>query len=358
VQVVSTTAIGQGYKLVLDSVTIVSDPAFPNETADFAFDSTGTQILKMSDVLQNGDVRTYKIRYTPTTTGNKHARIIYSYHRQDDPTITAAVDTTIVGTGLTEHTTLSAAKDPANPSDRFNAKTSLNIDVPIQMTAPIASTAQIDHIVFDLSFTQDQFNPGTGINNPWLVGANGYNVTYTESNAGGITTLHVTAVAPAGGVTSATKIADLNLQVALARTKGSNFVISNAGFYTANSPDTVCYVGHDSIPGVFDPTDVCGDSTMRQYMITDKLRFTMDNVRPNPAQSSVTIGLNVADNATPISVEMFNAVGEKVRTFEGQTLSTGRQDMNLDLTGLPQGPYTVRVSTPGQMGSQMVLIQR
>lgn len=360
VQVVTTTAIGQGYKLVLDSITIQEDPANPGESGDFVFDSTGTQVLTMTDVLQNGDTRTYKVRYTPSTTGTKHARIRYAYHRLDDPSITSVIDTTIIGSGLQEHTILSAAKDPANPTAAFAGKTNDFVTVPINLTQTIRPEALVKTITFDLSFVQDQFDPATGHGAPWLTAASGYTITsQNETDANGIATIHVALESANGVVQNADHVADLTLKVMIARTKSSSFVISNVAFFEAGNTTPLCYVAHDTIPGMFDPTDICGDSTLRQYLITGRLRFSIGDVRPNPASNSVQIGLDIAEDGVPLTVELYNVVGEQLRIFaNGQAMAAGHQKMDLNLTGLPEGAYTVRVAAPGQVGSQMILIQR
>jgi len=203
---------------------------------------------------------------------------------------------------------------------------------------------------------QDQFQPVS--NGNYFVGANGNTIaTQTETDANGLATVHV--VLQSGSPITGGHVADLIGTVAVARARGTAITVSNVAFFDNTNPTPLCYVAHTEIPAVFQPSDLCGDTTLRQYMITGKLRFSIGQVSPNPASNTVQVGLDVKEEGTPVTVELFNVTGESVRTYTtSQTMGIGHQNMDLDLTGLPQGAYTIKVSAPGETGSQMILIQR
>jgi hypothetical protein len=94
-------------------------------------------------------------------------------------------------------------------------------------------------------------------------------------------------------------------------------------------------------------------------MQTGALLFSIRDVRPNPATNMLKVDLQIAQDGIPVTVELYNVLGQSVRMFtQGVAMPSGVQSMDLDVSGLPSGTYSVHVTTPGQTSSHMLLIQR
>lgn len=66
---------------------------------------------------------------------------------------------------------------------------------------------------------------------------------------------------------------------------------------------------------------------------------------PNPFNPSTTISLSL-DKASPIQVQVFNSIGQKVQTLVQSQLSSGIHEFRFDGSNLSSGMYLVVVSTP------------
>jgi hypothetical protein len=63
---------------------------------------------------------------------------------------------------------------------------------------------------------------------------------------------------------------------------------------------------------------------------------------PNPAQNAVTINY-YTDTENPITIRLFDALGKTV--LQQQAIATlGENQLNIDLTALPQGYYLVELN--------------
>ena len=66
---------------------------------------------------------------------------------------------------------------------------------------------------------------------------------------------------------------------------------------------------------------------------------------PNPFNPSTTISVSL-DKASPIQVQVFNSIGQKVQTLVQSQLSSGIHEFRFDGSNLSSGMYLVVVSTP------------
>ncbi|MDP4198796.1 MAG: choice-of-anchor D domain-containing protein [Bacteroidota bacterium] len=360
----SVAVISSGTRnALLEKVEILPDPAYPTEVSAFQFSASvgGGQTLNLIPpvVLIPGERKTLPVEYQPSDVLPKHAFVRYTFDTADNPT-PAGIWTDmepLLGTGLQEHTVISVAADPTNPVVKFTGHANDIIQVPLHILKPIRSEAAVAKIAFDVSFEQDLFDPtGAGA----AIATNGYQiVSQTESDAGGIATWHI-VVHPTAKTAfdSADVIGNLSLKIMVARETSSNFVASNVDFQDVNGT-SLCYVLHQEIPGVFTPIDLCGNPTERTFLTVGAVRFSIGEAHPNPATHSAQVTLDVHQDGTPMTVELFNVLGQSVRTFTtDQLMSAGTRDLDLDLTGLAGGSYTLRVTAPEQVHSQMILIQK
>jgi len=76
---------------------------------------------------------------------------------------------------------------------------------------------------------------------------------------------------------------------------------------------------------------------------------------PNPTASSALVVYTLPADAQ-VSLELFNALGEKVRTIVSEVQKQGDYRIQLDATGLPEGSYFLRLASGGQVVSRQITL--
>ena len=80
--------------------------------------------------------------------------------------------------------------------------------------------------------------------------------------------------------------------------------------------------------------------------------------QPHPVVSSSTIGISV-EETSPVTVELHNLLGQRVRTLYDGTLTPGRVlDVEIDAQELPSGTYFVRTTSDLGQNTQRVAVVR
>ena len=77
-------------------------------------------------------------------------------------------------------------------------------------------------------------------------------------------------------------------------------------------------------------------------------------VYPNPAQTSATIAYTVPTGTQAVALNVYNSLGQRVRTLSGG-LQAGRQQ--LALGSLPAGAYLVKLQIGDQLASRKVVVE-
>lgn len=85
---------------------------------------------------------------------------------------------------------------------------------------------------------------------------------------------------------------------------------------------------------------------------------TVSNVQlyPNPAAQNTTILFEAKSNA-PITITILNTLGEKVSTPILKTVTSGKQEIEIPTSALPNGVYFVQLSSSEKTHTQTLLIQ-
>jgi len=78
---------------------------------------------------------------------------------------------------------------------------------------------------------------------------------------------------------------------------------------------------------------------------------------PNPTADFATVAL-VTDRAASVRVQVYNLVGQQVSSLDAQTLPAGYHKLNVNVTDLPTGVYTVRIEADGQVASRLLQVNR
>ncbi|GAC1381630.1 MAG: hypothetical protein NVSMB30_29330 [Hymenobacter sp.] len=78
------------------------------------------------------------------------------------------------------------------------------------------------------------------------------------------------------------------------------------------------------------------------------------NVYPNPAQAISTIAYAIPAGQTLVSLAVYNALGQRVRTLNSGP-TAGRQLLNLE--GLPSGSYLIKLQIGDVISSRKLVVQ-
>ena len=354
----SVMAVSKGSRDVnLLGVTIVDAAGAAGESNEFQF-AGGTRTLAPNVLLKRNQAYYAGIQYIPTMKKSVSAWVVFTFDTVGDISGVGKWNDTVLitGTGLQEHQTVSLANPVAGP---YIAQTGSAFSVPIQLTESISPNADVHAVTMDITYRRDLFQLAS-TSTPVSATA-GYQVvsaSVSDNAAAGTETVTVTLAPSSGGsFSSSAVIGNLNLQLMVARDTNSVFAINNVSL-TDSRGVVVCWVLHDTLPGAFTPMALCGDALLRRFMTTGELAFSIGEVRPNPATTSVHVDMNVRKDGMPMTIELYNVLGQKVRTFTTeQFMHAGARQMDLDLTGIAAGSYSLRVTTPETTKSAMLLIQ-
>jgi hypothetical protein len=77
---------------------------------------------------------------------------------------------------------------------------------------------------------------------------------------------------------------------------------------------------------------------------------------PNPTSRQATVQFVVLDRRE-VSLRLYDTLGRQVRTLTDGNLE-GRQEMQVDLSGLSSGTYFLRLDAEGQTETQQVTVVR
>jgi hypothetical protein len=78
---------------------------------------------------------------------------------------------------------------------------------------------------------------------------------------------------------------------------------------------------------------------------------------PSPARGSVTLRYELSESS-PARIEIYNLLGQHVRTVLDRRQRGGRYEETLDLSGLASGTYLVRLTTGGTVQTERLTVVR
>ena len=142
------------------------------------------------------------------------------------------------------------------------------------------------------------------------------------------------------------------------------FVESNVEGGTTSAPQSYRFTD-DDLPFAADrleyrlrQVDLDGSETL-----TDPISIepTVEQLRlrktfPNPARSQATVRFAVPEQQD-VSLQLYDVLGRQVRTVQQGDIQ-GRQELRVDVSGLPSGTYFLRLTTDGQTRTQKLTITR
>jgi hypothetical protein len=77
------------------------------------------------------------------------------------------------------------------------------------------------------------------------------------------------------------------------------------------------------------------------------MELTLKPLSPNPVRQQVTVryALPESEDRQEVRLHLYDTLGRTVRTLEYGTARVGRQQQQVDVSGLPSGTYFLRLST-------------
>lgn len=347
--------------LTLKQIDIINqNPPSPPDLPQFSFNNGTQSLLNINRVFRRGERRNYAVFYNPTIEGPVSATIQCTWDslgktstNQDTVLKTILTTNILTGTGRLERDTL----EPLSAS--YTAQTGGFIDVPINLTRVLPVDVQANGITFNVTYRRDlldylkdrtTFDPTLTLVGPTPAGIpDGFGnetVTFVLQSS-----VPITALSP---------IATLHYQLMVAKDYSSAISVSNAVFWGANPTDTLCYVINETHAAALTPDPLCGDSTLRHYLY-GSMPTRIVAVSPNPAVGSSTpiVTYEVKQAKVPLTIELYNALGEKIRTVEKAVPhEIGEYNLPLGVKNLPSGMYVIRITSPGSVESSSFVIQK
>ena len=77
---------------------------------------------------------------------------------------------------------------------------------------------------------------------------------------------------------------------------------------------------------------------------------------PNPAHINSTLEFDLETNTT-MSIDLYNTLGQQVKTLSNQEYQAGNQKIELDITNLPQGLYTLKMQSSNGVNSIPLVVE-
>ena len=78
----------------------------------------------------------------------------------------------------------------------------------------------------------------------------------------------------------------------------------------------------------------------------DNYNFSVNEVYPNPASETAEFTFNL-EKSSSVTVEVYNALGQKVNTLLNQTLNAGIHGLNINVANYLSGTYYIKMTTNG-----------
>ena len=335
---------------ILDTVQVVGPDA-----DEFTF-SDGSRLLALNQGIAAGNSVNFTVRYTPTRTGAVNAQVVYIW---TDTSKTPQTDTVVTQplTGTGYETTNTVSVQNPNGGD-YTTTTGGIVSIPVQLVHPFDSIAGVYGMTFTVRFLGDQFifqsvdpvgsNVTVKITTPVPPPSSGYEEI----------PLSVYSKPLGSPLTISGTFATINLQYVIAKDSMTSIQVEDLQFVDQTGA-SVCWVQPDTIPGEFAGTNLCGDYTIRIYMRTGMAPLSIDNIVPNPVTNVARIDYDVSAANTPVTIEVFNVLGQKVTTIvNDEILASGGYQTQFDASNLPSGMYTILFSTPGYEATKSILVNK
>jgi hypothetical protein len=335
----------------LHSVEFISDPPTYVDPDQFVFQSNGTQLLNYAPVLAiaPGKTETIPVVFKPTRTGALGTKVRFAYDSA------GIVKDTVYAINVGNGVKLKNTFNVANAGGPFKYETGQFFDLPITLTDPIENNAGVYGSKFTVTYKRDviDFKSVRGEGNQTIVGT----PTPVPDGSGNET---ITIETRGGQITQAGAVASIHFLVVVAKDKQTDIVVAD-GELKDNVGATLCYFDKQYVPGSFEPIYLCGDPSLNQYLNGAFKPTKITQLTPNPSNGTgkVTLSYDVNVKDLPITVELFNVMGDKVQTLvDKKTMTEGGHTLSISTKNIPAGTYTVRISANNDSESENFVITK
>lgn len=276
--------------------------------------------------------------------------------------------TTLTGTGIAEKTTVSAANnDPSSPIPGYYVyETAKNLAVPMRFDiSTLPASANAKTVSFGVTWKRDVFQmatpgaipPGVDFRSPY---SGSYNGPMSSVNDPGRDSVFITATNNNGPIVSLDTVCNLNFQVMVNRDTTTQVIASDVKFLD-DLKQPICYIATDTIPGNFISKDLCGNAELRYFLTNDQVATRIISLTPNPASQNgkPVLRYQVNQSNLPITIEVYNLLGEKVRTLvNGSIQAKGDYRIEIPTEGLESGTYSIRLAVPGRTETSQFILNK
>ena len=128
--------------------------------------------------------------------------------------------------------------------------------------------------------------------------------------------------------------------------------------YRVQFPGTYTYkcdIHAPSMSGSFSATSTTGLDNQKGE--GQPAEFRLDQNYPNPFNPSTRITYSLSQKS-PVTLKVFNAIGEEVATLVRGVQESGRYSVVFEGTGLPTGMYLYRLVAGGQIATKRLILVR
>jgi hypothetical protein len=278
-----------------------------------------------------------------------------------DTSIQIAISNTATTTGITATAGAGTVKIDQNfvmPIAMSQNKNGLSEDI---------SNRNITEVVYTFQYNSDLLDMSGGIGSVFDPGSNGWTFdaaksSFTAANPPALSTLKLALVPKGGTLTDANLATVGNLKFHVNLTSDSDHTpiqLVSTDLLDASGKNVTGCVTPTSISGDFTAQLICGDSTLRKVMNGIKDIDIIRPATPDPVVgNTLTISYaNRAEGVTTLSI--FDALGKEVtRPLDGVHQGGGAWQVPCDVSNLPSGTYTYRLSQGKSVISKQFVIQR
>lgn len=349
---------------ILHSVQILDLPG-RGDAVQFYFDDASRQKI-LDQGVDGGGIVTLPIRFQPTHRGMDTVMVQYTWRdtsRTDgvNPWVDTVINQLITGIGYNSANVISVANSgpTATAGNGYTAVTKSSVTIPVHLEQAFVDLDSVFGAHFTLRYLRDQFifDPAATTLGPglsWQGGVAPTPVADPADNNYELLSVRLTSATP---ITS-TALMNGTWKYVVAKDSITSFQIVDRVFL-GRSGDTACWVKDSVVPAPFFGTNVCGDFTLRTYLKTGGVAVSVRQVVPNPINSSARVEFVINQMAVPVTIEVFNALGQNVQTImKNEILDKGAFERDFDASELSSGLYTIRFSTPGSEVSKSILVNK
>ncbi|MBS1902684.1 MAG: T9SS type A sorting domain-containing protein [Bacteroidetes bacterium] len=283
------------------------------------------------------------IHYAPQMSGTDNAQLLLKFRLG-----TSEYDTTITltGAGRIQKENLTLRSAFITPSVATGQTTNLVIT-----PDKAISSRGLSKIEFDLLYNGDLLEKTAEATN---VGGATIVTTPLTPFLGKERGVHVVVNANDMSLDPTLAIARLTFKAYLTDTTSTTVAISNLQLNDGDQDFSNCVLSADTSATTFTLALQCGDSILSRFLRTKGL--FIDAIRPNPSSGAVRLSVRSAA-AGVAEIEVVNTLGEVVWQ-EQQNIPNGDAMIRLDLGGLANGIYYLRVRTGERACGGSLVIER